>query len=123
MNEAIAIFIGTDMHAIRMLEKALGRFRLSLISISQSCGLLELLGSSQPRIVLIDVEAPGVDCLAILSGIRGDPELAGATVLLHSAEDETSLARRAAGCGADGSVPKAKDARALRLSLSRWLSR
>jgi two-component system nitrate/nitrite response regulator NarL len=59
-----------------------------------------------PELVLLDVQLPGEDGLALSRRLTGDP--AGPAVVLTSSRDARDYGRRLEECGACGFIPKAQ---------------
>ncbi|MCU0569804.1 MAG: response regulator [Oculatellaceae cyanobacterium Prado106] len=60
----------------------------------------------QPDAILLDVMMPGVDGLAMLQQLKGDPELRSIPVLFVTAKDEFIDPRRFRPLGAVGAIAK-----------------
>jgi len=80
----------------------------------QSCGsgeeALELLATSRPDLVLLDVMMPGLDGPATLARMRADPALAGIPVVFLTAKAMPTEVQRFLSLGAVAIIPKPFDA-------------
>ncbi|MFK7986775.1 MAG: two-component system response regulator [Sandaracinaceae bacterium] len=77
------------------LEKAGFHVEIS----NRSYGVLNLIAASQPDVVLLDMEMPGLNGLELLDLLREDDELARTRVVFYSGMAETELRARAEATG------------------------
>ena len=62
---------------------------------------LEVARATQPRLVFIDVDMPGLDGIAACRMLRAEPDAAEATIVLIGADRGEQVERRAEAAGAD----------------------
>lgn len=67
---------------------------------------LELIKSSNPTVVVLDIGLPGLDGWEVLSQLRQDPNSADVKVLVLTAHAQPEMADRAAQGGADAFMTK-----------------
>lgn len=67
---------------------------------------LEILGSMTPRLILLDINMPGVDGIEILSYLRREPRLAEIPVIVISSDDQPDTRKRVMDGGATAMLIK-----------------
>lgn len=77
------------------LEKAGYQVEVS----NRSYGVLNLIASGQPDVVLLDMEMPGLNGMELLDLLRHDDELAETRVVFYSGMAETELRARSEAVG------------------------
>lgn len=107
----------------RIVERVLRQTPYEVVSTRRSIGVLNLIATHRPALVLLDVNMPGLGGPSLVKLIREDPAIRETTVLLHSAIDEAALAHKARESGADGYIAKTAGVQTLERSLDRWLTR
>ena len=77
MTEPNKIWVVDDDKSIRwVLEKALGKEELSVVSFENSEKLLERFNTERPDVIISDIRMPGMDGISLLDKIKKDaPEL------------------------------------------------
>lgn len=97
----VKLLIADDEPSLRMLVAAtLASEDYDILEAANGLDALEMARAEQPRLVLLDVQMPGMDGLEVCRQIKADPALAGTVVVvmltsLNHPEDEQ--AGRAAG--------------------------
>ena len=61
---------------------------------------LELLQTFTPRLILLDINMPGVDGLEVLSYLRREPRLAAVPVIVITSDDQPETRKRVMAGGA-----------------------
>ncbi len=74
-----------------------------------------------PDIVLMDIQLPGEDGLAVTRKIRGDPRMAGVVVVALTAHAMAGDREKILGAGCDGYIAKPIDPQALPNEVARYL--
>lgn len=80
-----------------------------------------VLASFRPRLILMDVQLPGMDGLELTRRLKADPATRGAVILAVSAYAMKGDAERALAAGCDGYVTKPIDTRSLASTVARYL--
>ena len=75
------------------------------VCVTSGAEAIEFLGHERPKLVLLDLDMPEMDGMAVLRQIRGNPHLAGLPVVVFSAATENALLA-AVACGADDYLRK-----------------
>lgn len=121
--ESVAIVIDDSTSSARIVEHTLRKWRFNVVSMNFTLHLAKFVAAYRPALVILDVQAKGVDGRSLVKFMREDPDLRDTTVVLHSALDAAALAQQAEECAADGYVVKSKDPTALERQLKALLHR
>lgn len=119
-TQAKVMVVDDDPIMVRIIERMLHRRNIEVVTTRRSLGVLNLIATHRPTVVLLDVNMPGLGGPSLVTLIREDPELKGTIVLLHSALEEGALAEKARDCGADGFIAKSHGIGNLEKNLDRW---
>src|SRR5688572_9744726 len=88
--------------------------------VASGAEAIEFLRHERPKLVLLDLDMPEMDGLAVLRQIRGDPRLAVLPVVVFSAATEKDL-QAAVASGADDYLRKGScSVDDIRRSVRRW---
>jgi CheY-like chemotaxis protein len=95
------VVVADDDPATRLLVRMILEARPSLELLDALDGLeaLRLVRAHHPAILLLDLNLPGLDGLAVCRLLRADPDLAGTVVVMVTgwSDDATATAALAAG--------------------------
>jgi class 3 adenylate cyclase len=80
-------------------------------------------GQDPPDVILLDIEMPGIDGIAVLERIKGDEALRHLPVIMISGVEDTSSIVKCLEIGADDFLPKPFDATILRARINAGLDR
>jgi two-component system phosphate regulon response regulator PhoB len=106
-GELPAILIVEDDPELReLLRLTLARSRYRLVEAVNGEQGLELARRLRPRLILLDVQLPGMDGLEVCRRLKADAELAEARVLMLTAAASEQDRARGAAAGADGYMTK-----------------
>ena len=122
-SASVVLVVDDDPLIARIVERVLRPMPYEVVSTRRSIGVLNLITTHRPVLVLLDVNMPGLGGPSVVKLIREDPSIRGTTVLLHSAIEEAALSSKARESGADGYIAKAAGVQGLERSLERWLTR
>jgi two-component system cell cycle response regulator DivK len=81
---------------------------------------LEVLQTFQPRLILMDIEMPGMDGLALTRQLKADPRTRDIIVVVLTVRTGDEQKARAAGCV--GYIVKPIDVTSLPVEIARYLS-
>jgi two-component system, cell cycle response regulator DivK len=84
---------------------------------------LALLQVYTPRLILMDIQLPGMDGLELTRRIKADPATAGTTILALTAYAMKGDADKALAAGCDGHITKPIDTRTLPAVIEGYLRR
>jgi CheY-like chemotaxis protein len=82
---------------------------------------LRVLQSFRPRLILMDLQMPGMDGLELTRRLKADPAMRGVLILALTAYAMKGDEEKARAAGCDGYVPKPIDTRALPVLIARHL--
>ena len=83
---------------------------------------LALIGSFQPRLIMMDVQLPGMDGLELTRRLKADPATSGVVIIALTAYAMKGDEERARGAGCDGYVSKPINTRTLPQRVSQFLA-
>lgn len=83
---------------------------------------LEVLGTFEPRLVLLDLQLPGMDGLELARRLRSDARFAGLLIVAVTASAMKGDEERALEAGCDGYITKPIDTRTLPKLVASYLS-
>ena len=76
----------------------------------------------RPRLILMDLQLPGVDGFELTRRLKADPKTADIVIVAVSAYAMKGDQERALSAGCDGYIPKPLDTRALPAQIERYLA-
>jgi CheY-like chemotaxis protein len=82
-----------------------------------------VLGEFQPRLILMDIQLPGVDGLELSRRLKADPATSGIMIVALTAYAMKGDEGRALAAGCDGYIAKPIDTRTLPRQIAEWLDR
>lgn len=115
------LVIDDDEDLSRLLAVAFRRTKAKVVTHSRGYGVLQLVATHRPAVVILDVMMPGLDGSSVLELLRQDPELSKTRVVLWSAMPYDTLRERAEAAGADGFIEKVRGPAALVAQITEWL--
>jgi CheY-like chemotaxis protein len=83
---------------------------------------LAVLQDFQPRLILMDLQLPGVDGLTLTRQIKADPRTSGIPIVAATAYAMKGDEEKARAAGCDGYITKPIDTRRLPLEIERYLA-
>jgi CheY-like chemotaxis protein len=84
---------------------------------------LRVLASFQPRLILMDLQLPGMDGLQLTAKLRKDPAFSSTIIVAVTASAMKGDEERAVSAGCDGYITKPIDTRALPRTVATFLER
>lgn len=84
---------------------------------------LEVLKRFRPRVILMDLQLPGMDGLALTRQLKADPSTRDIVIIAVTAFAMKGDEEKALAAGCDGYVTKPIDTRALPATLARFLAK
>lgn len=100
------LLIDDDPAMTRITKRVLQKAGFEVEATNQSYGVLNLVATRRPDVVVIDLKMPGLRGTEVLELLRGDPELAHTRVVLFSGVVEHELRAYAEAANADGYLHK-----------------
>ncbi|RKH54907.1 response regulator [Corallococcus llansteffanensis] len=112
-----ALVVDDDPLVLELVERSISRYGFDVTTTRAALGVANLIRTTQPDIVLLDVNIPALSGDRILSVVR---QFAGPQTLfiLYSSMDESKLRELMRTAGADGYIPKSVSGPELALKLS-----
>jgi CheY-like chemotaxis protein len=83
---------------------------------------LAVLDAFHPRLILMDIQLPGMDGLTLTRQLKADPRTSGIVIIAATAYAMKGDAERARDAGCDGYITKPIDTRRLPHDLERYLA-
>ena len=96
---------------LEILRASFESFGYTVQAVDSGWAALEAVSQTSFDAVVLDVEMPGMDGMAVGRALRSDPKTASATIAMHSSVDEAAV--RAGFSQYDAFVPKTCSPRAL----------
>lgn len=101
------LLIADDEESLRLLVSAtLASESYEILEAGDGTEALAIARSERPRVVLLDVNMPGMNGLEVCRRIKGDPTLASVRVVMLSTASQTDERAAGAGAGADTYLTK-----------------
>jgi CheY-like chemotaxis protein len=101
------ILVADDsMTILAMVSSRLERAGYDVVTAARGDEALRLVEENRPRLVLLDVEMPGLDGVEVARRIRADEALAGTFIVLLTSLSEASEVATGMAAGADAYLTK-----------------
>jgi CheY-like chemotaxis protein len=107
------------LELIQIVLKSVGH---EVLGVSDAETALEAATSSQPRLILMDVQLPGMSGLELAQRLKADPATADIIIVMVSAFAMESDIDKAREAGCDGYISKPLDVNALPGTLAGYLA-
>jgi DNA-binding response OmpR family regulator len=105
--ESNTILVADDsMTILAMVSSRLVRAGYDVVTATRGDDALRLVHENRPRLVLLDVEMPGLDGVEVARRIRADEALAGIFIVLLTGLSEESEVAAGMAAGADAYLTK-----------------
>jgi CheY-like chemotaxis protein len=105
--ESEKILVADDsMTILAMVSSRLVRAGYDVVTATRGDDALRLVEENRPRLVLLDVEMPGLDGVEVAKRIRADEALAGTRIVLLTAHSGESDIAAGMAAGADAYLTK-----------------
>jgi two-component system, OmpR family, alkaline phosphatase synthesis response regulator PhoP len=95
-----------SMTILAMTSSRLERAGYDVVTATRGDDALRLVQENHPRLVLLDVEMPGLDGVEVTRRIRGDETLAGTLIVLLTSLSQESEIATGMAAGADAYLTK-----------------
>lgn len=92
-----------------MLRLALTDASFSVVQAVDGVHGLEVLETSQPDVIITDINMPNLDGFGFINGVRRNPRYASVPILVLTTESDTDKKQRARDAGATGWIVKPFD--------------
>lgn len=101
-----ALIIDDNRQTADALRQMLGVLEVEARVAYGSGPAMEILRSMTPRLILLDINMPGVDGLEVLAYLRREPRLAPVPVIVITSDDQPETRRRVMNGGATAMLIK-----------------
>ena len=106
-SDAGTILVADDsMTILAMVSSRLTRAGYDVVTAARGDDALRLVQEHRPRLVLLDVEMPGLDGVEVARRIRADEALAGTFIVMLTSLSEASEVAAGMAAGADAYLTK-----------------
>ena len=110
-SQSDTIVVADDsMTILAMTSSRLERAGYDIVTATRGDDALRLVQETRPRLVLLDVEMPGLDGVEVTRRIRADEALAGTFIVLLTSLSSASEMETGMEAGADAYLTKPADA-------------
>ena len=123
MSDAIILVVDdnpVNLKLVRVLLKSDGYDVRTAVDAEEA---LELIASASPRLILMDLQLPGMDGLELTRRLKADPATRGIIIVAMTAYAMKGDEQKALDAGCDGYIAKPIDTRALPGVLEGYLDR
>ncbi len=119
---ATILYIEDNPLNMRLVRKLVKSFGFNMIEAMDGITGLDMVKSERPDLVLVDVNLPGMDGLAIASEMKNSPELASIPTIALTANAMHGDRERCLAAGCDAYIAKPIARQELFNALNRFLS-
>jgi two-component system cell cycle response regulator DivK len=105
----------------KLLAYVLARQGHQVATAADAVQALAAIARDRPRLILMDLQLPGIDGLELTRRLKADPATAGIVVVAVTAYAMTGDEDRARAAGCDGYLPKPIDTRTLAATIAAYL--
>jgi two-component system cell cycle response regulator DivK len=105
----------------KLLAYVLARQGHQVATAADADQALAAIARDRPRLILMDLQLPGIDGFELTRRLKADPATAGIVVVAVTAYAMTGDEDRARAAGCDGYLPKPIDTRTLAATIAAYL--
>lgn len=106
----------------KLLKVVLEREGYDVSTASDAESALEFLSTSRPRLILMDVQMPGINGLELTQRLKADPVYEGIFIVAVTANAMKGDAEQARAAGCDDYITKPIDLESFLATVARYLS-
>src|SRR5579863_647510 len=121
-NESVLIVEDTPVN-LKLVRVLLSRYGFDVRTATTAEEALEVLQQFHPRLVLTDIQLPGMDGLELTRRLKSDPAMRDTMVVALTAFAMKTDQEKAVGAGCDGYITKPIDTRTFPLQILKYLGR
>jgi two-component system cell cycle response regulator len=115
------LIVDDNLSNLRLAEVLLSGEGYDVRTAPDAEHALELLQTFRPRLILMDIQLPGMDGLELTRRLKADPVHGGVPVVALTAYAMKGDAERALAAGCSGYIPKPIDTRQFASEVARYL--
>jgi CheY-like chemotaxis protein len=105
----------------KLLAYVLSRAGYQVATAADAGEALAAVAADRPRLILMDLQLPGIDGFELTRRLKADPATAGIVIVAVTAYAMTGDEDRARAAGCDGYLPKPIDTRTLAGTVASYL--
>jgi CheY-like chemotaxis protein len=120
-NEEAILIVDDQPLNLKLIRVILAREGYDVRTASSAEDALRMLGEFQPRLILMDLQLPGMDGLELTRILKTDNRWQGIVILAITAHAMKGVENKALAAGCDGFLSKPIDTRALPEIVARWM--
>lgn len=113
MNAPPILIVDDNPTNLKLVQVLLEEDGLAVRTAVDAAGAIEAVAESPPRLLLLDLQLPGMDGLALTRLLKGAPATRDIVILAMTAYAMKGDAERARAAGCDGYITKPIDTRSL----------
>jgi CheY-like chemotaxis protein len=121
-GELVLIVDDNDLN-LKLTKVLLEKEGFAVATAQDSEEALVFLGTLRPRLILMDIQLPGMDGLTLTGQLKADPVTSGIIILALTAYVMKGDEEKALAAGCDGYIPKPIDTQKLPHLLREYLSK
>jgi CheY-like chemotaxis protein len=106
---------------LKLVEVLLACEGFEVVGATDAEEALSVLAGFRPRLILMDLQLPGMDGLTLTRRLKGDPATRDIAIVALTAYAMKGDAEKAREAGCDGYIPKPIDTRTLAAQIARLL--
>ncbi len=122
MTAETILIVDDNESNLRLMEAILSAERFQVKSASDAEEAMVLLESWQPRLILMDIQLPGIDGLELTRRLKRDPRFHTTAIVALTAYAMKGDEQKARAAGCDGYITKPVDTRALPKLIRQYLN-
>ena len=115
------LIVDDNVTNLKLLRVLLGKEGYSIRTADSAEDALAMLQSFRPRLILMDIQLPGMDGLELTRRLKADPEMRDIIILAVTSYAMKTDQEKALAAGCDGYVTKPIDTRALPVLVRRYM--
>lgn len=100
------LIVDDEPNIVLSVEFLMQRDGLDVVTANDGQEALELLASSRPDLMILDVMMPRKNGFEVCAEVRADPELAGMPILMLTAKGREAEMKKGISLGADAYITK-----------------
>ena len=121
MKSASILIVDDNESNLRLMEAILGAEGYAVKRAVDAEEALQMVRNWQPRLILMDIQLPGIDGLELTRRLKGDPSYQTTAIVALTAYAMKGDEEKALAAGCDGYIAKPVDTRTLPGTIRRYL--
>lgn len=121
MSEESILIVDDNPTNLKLVQIILARKGYEIKTAKDADEAMEVLAVFKPRLILMDVQLPGMDGLELTRKLRADPNYCDIIIIAITAYAMKSDEEKAYAAGCNGYIAKPIDTRALPIMIANYL--